>query len=88
MNGGDEVVRRTYRLGAEAVARVVDHPRVNARPLVERTDSAPDLDRPGNRGRSHLRALAAREMVVLPNLTCALGAAAIASSLISRRSAS
>ena len=88
MNGGDDVVRRTYRLGAEAVARVVDRPWVNARPLVERTDSASDLGRTGDSSGCCLRTLAAREMVVLPRVIRALGAAAILGSLSASRRAS
>lgn len=79
MNGGDDYVRRAYRLGAEAVARVIDRPWLNPRPLAERADPDADLARARDRGRSHLGRLATRQVVVLPQLKRAIGRLAITS---------
>jgi len=68
MTGGDENARRAYRLGSEVLARVVDDPRHNPRPLVERADSTADLDRSSNRRRRHLGRLAVSSLVVFPQL--------------------
>lgn len=72
MTGGDDGVRRAYRLGAEAVARVADRAWLNPRPLAERTDPTSHLDRTGNRSRCRLGRVAVRQMVVLPQLRTGL----------------
>ena len=77
MNGGDDSDRRAYRLGAEAVARVVDRAWINPRPLAERGDSASHLGGARDRGRRRLGRVAARQMVVLPQLKRPMGRCAL-----------
>ena len=72
MSGGADNARRAYRLGTEALARQLDHPRGNRGPLVERADSTADLGRSCDRGMRHLGGLATSSVVVFPQLAKSL----------------
>jgi len=69
MSEGEHCAERTKRLDAEeTVARLVECPRINPSPLVQRSDSASDLEGARDRCRGRLGHLAASQMVVLPQL--------------------
>lgn len=69
MSGGEHFAERTKRLDAEeTVARLVECPRVDPSPLVQRSDSASDLEGARDRCRARLGRLAANQVVVLPQL--------------------
>lgn len=69
MSGGEHCAERTKRLDAEeTVARLVECPRVDPSPLVQRSDSAADLEGGRDRCRARLGHLAASQVVVLPQL--------------------
>lgn len=87
MNGGDDSARRAYRLGAEAVARVVDRAWINPRPLAERRDSASHLGGARDRSRRRLGRVAARQVVVLPQLRRSKGGCALSASIHADREA-
>lgn len=69
MGGGELSAGRTERLDAEeTMARLLECPRINPGPVVQRTDSSSDLGGSRNRVGRHLGPLAIREVVVLPQL--------------------
>lgn len=69
MSGGEHRAERTKRLDAEeTVARLVECPRVDPSPLVQRSDSASDLEGARDRCGARLGHLAASQVVVLPQL--------------------
>ena len=55
MKGSDDRGRRAQRIGHEAVARVIDDPRGDARVVAERETTAGDLVGAGHRCRGHRR---------------------------------
>lgn len=78
MEGGEQDVGRTERLDAEeTVARLVECPRVNPSPLVQRPDSTADLGGLGDHSRRHLGRLAVRQVDVLPLLERSIGRTAL-----------
>lgn len=78
MEGGEQDGGRTERLDAEeTLARLVECPRVNPGPLVQRPDSTADLGGLGHRSRRHLGRLAVRQMDVLPLIKRSIGRTAL-----------
>lgn len=69
MNGGEMDGERTTRLDAEeTLERLVECPRVDPSPLVQRSDPASNLEGARSRCSRHLGNLATRQVVALPRL--------------------
>lgn len=69
MSGGEHCAERTERLDAEeTVARLVECPRIDSSPMVQRSDSASDLEGARDRCRGRLGHLATGQVVVPPQL--------------------